>query len=101
MVMRSRSTDELCEIAKAAVEWGQDRNLERSFRIQLLLKAEKSAALAVQYAPSDYLPWLWLARAQTRLGRWDAEDICLRRARALVIHREQVKMFPPPEDEEE
>ena len=61
--------------------------------------ALRCARLAVTTAPTDYLIWLGLARTEAILGAWQRAEVALERARQLVRHRAQVRMFlPAPED---
>ncbi len=92
-----RHPDELGEITAALLQWAFDSDLPRAFRNDLAGKAVETASLAVTGAPSDYLAWLGLARTYFALGQWDQSELALGRARALVRHPEQVRMFEPPE----
>ena len=97
-----RNPDALTEITTALIKWcAPEAGVTRATQVSLAEKAPDTALLAVLGAPSDYLTWLSLSRAQMLVGRWDAAESALARARALVLHGEQVRMFLPPADEEE
>jgi len=87
--------DAFSEAGALLLGWGLDTTLDRSFRTELVRKALYSGWRAVQAAPTDYLCWLGLARTQTALGLWDGAEASLERARQLVVHPEQVRMFSP------
>ena len=91
-----QSTDELADMGGAFLSWGVDRRLDRRLRAECMARALSGAERAVARAPSDYLCWLWLARAKMALSAWDEAEICLARARQLCTHPEQVKMFQVP-----
>jgi hypothetical protein len=85
--------DAFAECTTLLLEWGLDASLERSFRTDLVHKALHCGWRAVQAAPTDYLCWLGLARAQMSLGLWDGAETSLEQARQLVVHPKQVRMF--------
>ena len=85
--------DALAEIADAMTVWETNVGLDRGLRVTAAEKAARSAALAVTGAPSDYLTWLALARSETSMAMWDEAETCLLRARELVRHRDEVRMF--------
>ncbi len=89
----SYDPDAFAECTNLLLEWGLDATLERSFRTELVRKALHCGWRAVQAAPTDYLCWLGLARAQMALGLWDGAEASLTQARQLVVHPEQVRMF--------
>jgi O-antigen ligase len=92
----SRNPDALNEIAGYLLDWSGERRLEREFRTPLAVRALRMAQEAATAAPSDYLSWLWLARALSALQRWDEAETALERSRELVRHPEQVRRFAPP-----
>ncbi len=77
----------------------ESRALRGELRTRVATRAIESAMVSVKGAPSDYLPWLVLARTYFTLGMWDHAEIVLKQARHLVRHREQVRMFAAPTDE--
>ncbi len=85
--------DALAELTSALLRWSGDATLDRGERAALSQQAASLAFWSVCAAPSDYLPWLSLARTQMSLGHWDEADLCLQRARELVRHPADVKMF--------
>jgi hypothetical protein len=92
--LQARSNaDTLLELSTILYNWGFDRRLDRSFRTTLMEKSLESSEVAVLRAPSDYLAWVWMARQMLSFGASDEADLCLKRARELVSHREQVRMF--------
>ena len=93
------NSDTFVEMTGTMIDWSLDRRLNRELRIRILDKAQESAVRAVYSAPSDYLAWASLARIQLMKGYWDSAGICLARARQLVLHPRQVRMFEPEEEE--
>jgi hypothetical protein len=89
--------DELADMSRMLLQWVGDDRLDRDFRTGLLGKSLDQAQRAVIHAPSNYLCWLWLGRASAGLGAWDAAERCLMRARELVLHGRDVRMFETPE----
>lgn len=87
--------DTLGDVARTLVDWALDREISRPTRAALAAQAERVAAIAILGAPSNYLPWLELARIQLLLGQWDQSEISLYRSRQLVKHPEQIRMFAP------
>ncbi|GAH75522.1 unnamed protein product, partial [marine sediment metagenome] len=69
--------------------------LDPLLRLRLAEKAVRSAALAVRAAPSDYEPWLWLARTQASLGLWEQGERCLERAKELAPTGQRLELFEP------
>jgi len=97
-----RNPDAMTEITTAYIKWcAPDAGIERATQVNLAEKAPTTALTAVIGAPSDYLTWLSMSRAQMLIGRWDAAEAALTRARELVLHGDQVRMFLPPVDEED
>lgn len=90
--------DERAYLSRALLNWVADDRLDRGFRGGLLPRALDEARQAVEAAPSNYLNWLWLGRAAASIGAWDDAERCVERARELVVHPEQVRMFKPPEE---
>lgn len=88
--------DALSDVTSSLLKWSGVLNLDRGLRTALLQQSADAAFWSVCAAPSSYLNWLALARAQMSLGRWDEANLCLQRARELVKHPEQVKMFAIP-----
>ena len=91
--------DALAEVTGALLRWSGDLGLDRPMRVELAEQALQTAFLAVAGAPADYLTWLALARCEMTLGFWDEGELCLERARQLVWHRREVRMFAPAEPE--
>jgi hypothetical protein len=77
--------DNLREASKVCLNWAADdriRNLNMQF--QLIERSAALSATALQSAPSDYLIWKQLARAQAALGLPEKARIALHRARELA-----------------
>ncbi|MBL7076076.1 MAG: O-antigen ligase family protein [Kiritimatiellae bacterium] len=91
--------DGLAEVTSGMLAWTLDGRLPRELRTGVATRAVESATVSVHGAPSDYLPWLALARTYFTLGLWDQAEIALKQARYLVRHRDQVRMFAAPSDE--
>jgi O-antigen ligase len=85
--------DVLREIAAASFSWVSSGDLEWRFRRGLVGRTIECAVLAVRAAPSDYLAWLWLARTQALIGKWDEAEICLERARELVTPGTKIRLL--------
>jgi O-antigen ligase len=81
------------EAAETLFMWLDDRRLPRSLRLQLAATAMDCAEAAARQASSDFIAWLWLARIQAASGRWNDAELCLARARALVMPGRRVRMF--------
>lgn len=90
------NADGLAEVTSIMLKWTLDTRLPRDMRTRIATRAVDTATVAVRGAPSDYLPWLALARTYFTLGLWDQAEIALKRARDLVRHRDQVRMFARP-----
>lgn len=88
--------DVLSEIAEAYLAGAMDTRAPRDLRSALAAGALEATLQAVRAAPTDYQPWLWLARAQMARGEWDAAEASLTRARLLVRQPEQVRMYKAP-----
>ena len=86
--------DPLREAGAACFRLALERRLSAEIRLRLAEKAIQAEAAAVSAAPSDYLPWLWLARAEAQLGQWDEAELCVDRARALKPHDRNELAFP-------
>ena len=95
------NADALGEVSGALLAWARTPALDRELRLRLAEKAAETAWLAIQAAPADYLAWLWMARVQLTTGHWDEADVCRRRARDLVLHPNQVRLFALPELKDE
>ncbi|MDP6490165.1 MAG: O-antigen ligase family protein [Kiritimatiellia bacterium] len=93
------NADGLADVTAAMLAWTLDTRLPRELRTRVATRAIESAMVSVKGAPSDYLPWLTLARTYFTLGMWDHAEIVLKQARHLVRHRDQVRMFAAPADE--
>ena len=91
--------DVLAELSSMLMRWGVESGPDRKLRARMVEKSAGLAAVAASQAPSDYLTWLNLARTQMALGYWDEAEICLKRSRGLVLHRQQVRMFRPPDSD--
>lgn len=92
----SYDPDAFLDATAVLLNWGLDPTLDRAFRTELVRKGLRTGWRSVHDAPSDYLCWLGLARAQTMLGLWDGAEASLERTRQLVVHPEQVRMFSGP-----
>jgi len=95
-----QNADGLAEVVAALVEWGCDPAFEHEFTTDMRVRASQMAIRAVSAAPSDYLKWLWLARARILLGDVDGAAAYVKTARALVQNSRQVRMFAREESEE-
>ena len=84
MLFGRGNPDALWEIAVTCLGWSQDSDLDPMLRLRMGEKAIAAALLAAHAAPSDYEPWLALARAHISLGLWGQGRICLRRAQDLA-----------------
>ncbi len=93
------NADGLADVTSAMLAWTLDARLPRELRTRVATRAIESATLAVKGAPSDYLPWLAVARTYFTLGLWDQAETALDQARYLVRHRDQVRMFAAPAGE--
>jgi len=71
-----RNPDALCEVAAACVRWSVQPCIDPRVRLQLGERAVTAAALAAEAAPSDYEPWLLLARAQAGMGLAPQAERC-------------------------
>lgn len=74
----------LCDIAAACLWWSGEGQVAPTERLRLGERAARAAALAARRAPSDYEPWLWLARAQASLGLEPQARLCMARALHLA-----------------
>jgi hypothetical protein len=88
--------DALADADDMIVRWTNNRTISRSLRISCSTESANLARHAVIGAPSHYLAWLVLARTQMIIGEWDAAEAFLNRARQLVKHPDQVRMFNSP-----
>lgn len=68
------------DIAYHCLLWSSEPGLNPMVRWRLIERAHESARLAARQAPGDYLPWLWLARAEKALGRSSQADRAWARA---------------------
>jgi O-antigen ligase len=85
--------DALTELSRDLVQWTLNPALDRPFRVRQSLAASSGAALAAHASPTDYLTWLSLARTLMAIGYWDQSEESLQRARDIVRHANQVRMF--------
>lgn len=85
--------DALWEVTLAFLWWSTADNLDPLLRLRLGEQAVRAAMLAVRAAPSDYEPWLWLARAQASLGLWKQAQLCLRRAQDLAPPGKKLELY--------
>jgi hypothetical protein len=74
----------LYDISYSCRTWSSEAGLNPVLRWRLIERAHESARLAVQQAPADYLPWLWLARAQESLGQSRQAEAAWARVQALA-----------------
>ena len=85
----------LWEASNACLRWAVDERIaDPLMRLQLLEKAVKFAAGAVEAAPSDYLMWQELARGQLVLGLGGAAQQSLDRAQELAPPGKKLKIGP-------
>jgi len=94
MFFSQRNPDALWEVVVSSLRWSGREELDPLLRLRLGEKAVRAAALAVRAAPSDYEPWLWLARAQAALGLWEQAQLCLKRAQALAPPGTALELLP-------
>ncbi|MCK4282830.1 MAG: hypothetical protein KAX44_00830 [Candidatus Brocadiae bacterium] len=80
----ARSPEALWHVTVNCLSWAGNEKLDPMLRLGLGERALRVAALGVRAAPSDYEPWLWLARAQASLGLWEYSELSLRRAGELA-----------------
>ncbi len=83
----------LREISADLVRWSLSEKIDIELRAQLAQKALQVSALSVYYAPTDYLGWLWLGRAQVVQGQWANGALCLERAKELRPYGLDVVLF--------
>jgi tetratricopeptide (TPR) repeat protein len=93
MLFSKGNPDALLEISTSSLRWSGAEGLDPLLRLRLGEKAVRAAALAVRAAPSDYEPWLWLARTQAALGLWEQAQLCLERAQELAPPGEELQLL--------
>jgi hypothetical protein len=79
-----RNPDALCDVAAGCLRWSADGSTARVLRLRLGELAVRAAAQAVEAAPSDYRPWLWLARCQAAVGLGGCARVCMTRVGYLA-----------------
>ncbi len=84
MLFAARSPEALWHVTVKCLSWAGNEKLDPMLRLGLGERALRVAALGVRAAPSDYEPWLWLARAQASMGLWEHSELSLRRAGELA-----------------
>ena len=94
MLFNRGSADALHTVSATCMLWSADEDLDPLLRLRLGEKGVTAAALAVRAAPSDYEPWLLLARAQASLGLWEQARKCLARAQELAPPGKAFQMTP-------
>lgn len=75
--------DEISELLVLYFRWSVDPALAVEVREKIAQETLRMAVMMVQAAPSDFMAWLWLARATALTGQWEASAPCLDRAQAL------------------
>ena len=95
MLFAESNVDALEQVAVSSLWWSAEERLEPLLRLRLGEKAVRAAALAVRAAPSDYEPWLWLARTQASLGLWKQAERCLARAEELAPAGQRLELLAP------
>ena len=93
MLFGRGNPDALWEVTVASIWWSTADDLDPLLRLRLGEQAVRAAMLAVRAAPSDYEPWLWLARAQASLGLWKQAQLCLRRAQDLAPPGKKLELY--------
>jgi hypothetical protein len=71
-------------LAETCISWSAEQHLDPMLRLRAAERAVTAAALAVRAAPSDWSPWLRLARALAALGLTRRANVCLERACELA-----------------
>ena len=89
-----RNPDALWEVVVSCLRWSGNEELDPLFRLRLGEKAARAAVLAVRAVPSDYEPWLWLARTQAVLGLREQAEVCFDRAQALAPPGARLELLP-------
>ncbi|MBA4388061.1 MAG: hypothetical protein C0404_08780 [Verrucomicrobia bacterium] len=92
--MNPAGVDNLVDAVPPMLRWAMNDKLPLESRAELADNAVGFAVLAVYVAPTDYLRWLWLARTQALVGRWDEAELCFERARKLKPHGKKLELFP-------
>ena len=95
MLLSQRNPDALWEVTVSCLRWSAEQDLDPLLRLRLGEKAVRAAALAARAAPSDYEPWLWLARTQAALGLLDQAELCLKRAQELAPPEMDLQLLRP------
>ena len=95
MQLSPGNPDALWEITVSCLGWSARQELDPLLRLRLGEKAMRAAVLAVRAAPSDYEPWLWLARTQAGLGLQEQAELCLRRAQELAPPGSDLELLRP------
>ena len=93
MLFARANPDALWEVTGACGRWAGDDRLDPLFRLRLGEQAVRAAVLAVRAAPSDYEPWLSLARSQAAIGLWEQARRCLARAQDLAPPGMELRLF--------
>lgn len=92
--------DALWAVMVACRGWSGSDGLDPLLRLALGEQALRAGLLAVRAAPSDYEPWLWLARTQAAIGLREQAQLCLQRAQELAPPGSELQLFrPQPENE--
>lgn len=83
VAMGACTPDALRDMTWFSVRWAMSDKVSPAIRLRLAGMSERLAALTADTAPSDYLAWLWLARSQALVGRWEEAESVFQRAQEL------------------
>ena len=86
--------DSLREVSAALSVWAIDSRLSIMTRLKLSDDAVAMAMRSVRSALTDHLAWLRLAQAYAVIGKWEASERCLDRARELTTDGDLLALFP-------
>ena len=93
MTCCQRNPDALQEVAKRSLRWLREKDMDPVLCLRMAETAVQAAALSVRAAPSDFEPWLWLARAYAALGLDGQSRVLMNRAEELVLTGKESKML--------